>query len=718
MDSSTSSSYHMPSTSTNSSSSSSSTTSSSTPASTPSSSSYSSQPYQSYNNQQLSYESNISNTNSYNNPNNNYLNNFSSYNTSLTGLNTNSLPSISSSSCSSSASSPSSSSPLTSTATTNSHLIPAQNDLYSNSSSSSILNQQKTTNKSDQTNYNQFSTMDQSYYYNNYQATNNQPYWNMNNNNSSNYNTLNFDPNYQNSQIYSDYDTNLNSNSHYSTNQPGYSFFDQNNQYNWPQSSNNFVLNQPTTFNSLSNSPSYSDSYQTKIKSENFNTSNSNDLSYSQSNPHQQSTLDCQNTFKTKTKSKLTDSTIPNKLAKSSVTKRYKIKEEPKNLYLTSSQICNVCEKTFESSMVCNQTPQTCPDCKSFFKKYARKSTRPVLCNLQHVNNQLFDIDCESCKYDKCVQVGLCLSKLKPLLGSNSSSNESNNNKIDIDNQNIFDNLSLEANISNSSASTSSDAQFSNNYNLNFNQLISFIIKEIENKKILIRTANSELKLKEHLTDMSKNLINLFQMQNQSYKLDTNNNSLVCDRPANMNKSLHDKLRRPLLIAYSYLIDHNNDYKSGILLLLSCDLSHYELRLLNQLQKIYSAKEQATNFIGYTGNNLYAYNNQAQQQDQMYYQTSNNYYQQSFGQNANTFDAPTNELNELKMLHFLLLLFSSFLNIDQFMQISSSPVNLNLSNQFDATYCQKLILQLIDSVCKDKLIKTKILLSVSDLELI
>ena len=65
--------------------------------------------------------------------------------------------------------------------------------------------------------------------------------------------------------------------------------------------------------------------------------------------------------------------------------------------------------------------------------------------------------------------------------------------------------------------------------------------------------------------------------------------------------------------------------------------------------------------------------------------------------------------NELKSLHFALILFSSFSNLDSF-------INTN-SGQFliDIEYIQKFILKLIDHICRDDLLRTRILLSVPEI---
>ena len=96
-----------------------------------------------------------------------------------------------------------------------------------------------------------------------------------------------------------------------------------------------------------------------------------------------------------------------------------------------------------------------------------------------------------------------------------------------------------------------------------------------------------------------------------------------------------------------------------------------------------------------------------------------------------------NDLAELKILHFLLLLFTQFLSVDKIFYLGSiknfldsnnletsasgnggdSDQNTNSNNPSSLTiiYCFRKIAQLIDQTpCSDKLIKTKILLNVSE----
>ncbi|CAF0987957.1 unnamed protein product [Brachionus calyciflorus] len=300
-----------------------------------------------------------------------------------------------------------------------------------------------------------------------------------------------------------------------------------------------------------------------------------------------------------------------------------------------------------------------------------RSSIRPNMC--QH-GPQLNDIDCEYCKYEKSLKLGIP-----------STSTKLKEPKSELD---IFDSYTELSNYTYDQIDT------------NLKQVNSYTLNEIENKKHLIRTAQSELKVKEYILDLIKNLINIFH----------NGKSL------NLNEiQYQDKVNPTLLAAYSYLIDQDStNPESSVLLLLTCQLSPYELKLLDQLQKIYSNNQIKPYYenYGYFGNN-----------DSNYY---SNYMGYESSKNCDL-------LKELKIFHFLLILFSSFQNLDQFMQMNTATSTIqqqqqqhqsniistsSIQDNIDAVYCQKLILKMIDNVCKDKVIKTKILLSVSDFELI
>ena len=80
-----------------------------------------------------------------------------------------------------------------------------------------------------------------------------------------------------------------------------------------------------------------------------------------------------------------------------------------------------------------------------------------------------------------------------------------------------------------------------------------------------------------------------------------------------------------------------------------------------------------------------------------------------YDRNTDLETVPTHN-NELKSLHFVLILFSSFSNFDSF-------INTNKSGQIliDIEYIQKFIIKLIDHVCKDDFLRTRILLSLPEI---
>ena len=305
-------------------------------------------------------------------------------------------------------------------------------------------------------------------------------------------------------------------------------------------------------------------------------------------------------------------------------------------------------------------------------------------------------------------------------------------------------------------------------------KLIVKIAKEIEIKKKLIRIADSEQAIKEHLIQLTLNIANYFLNINDveaSENRDRVNNGWHDNsdkHSANllnsMNKnSLFEVMKRPLLVAYSYLIDNMNsndtfkmnsqELKTNILVLFSCKLTPYEMNLTNQLHKIYSSYSnvdkakpqndfqydyQFYDGLNYNENNYFNGSSNLQSNTLIPHPNNSVQLAESFKYNDDE-NVSSSGLSELKMLHFLLLLFSCYLNMDEFYlenynstqtndcavtsNISSSLLNLNINKNsqnvsVDAYFCQKSILKLIDLICTDSIVKTKILLSVSDLDLI
>lgn len=85
----------------------------------------------------------------------------------------------------------------------------------------------------------------------------------------------------------------------------------------------------------------------------------------------------------------------------------------------------------------------------------------------------------------------------------------------------------------------------------------------------------------------------------------------------------------------------------------------------------------------------------------------------------------TSSSNELRSLHFVLILFSSLVNWSQLLSRDSNNNNLVVSTAsaacyypdaiVDVEYVQKIVLQMIDQVCKDQSVRAKIVLSISEI---
>ena len=194
---------------------------------------------------------------------------------------------------------------------------------------------------------------------------------------------------------------------------------------------------------------------------------------------------------------------------------------------------------------------------------------------------------------------------------------------------------------------------------------------------------------------------------------------------------------KSLLFAYTYLVE-NIDETSTII-----PENDYEKQFKNfkkSLKKIYSnfnedsSKAETSSFRNY---------NEQQQQFNSYlpYYDEHEDKEFFFPDIQKTSCATTNKIlcsvNELKILHFILLLFSKFLNSD----VDLTLFNFSLKNVCSRTLskldeansvmteatansssavvriaCVKIITKLIDQICANKLIKMKILLNASDLD--
>lgn len=158
-----------------------------------------------------------------------------------------------------------------------------------------------------------------------------------------------------------------------------------------------------------------------------------------------------------------------------------------------------------------------------------------------------------------------------------------------------------------------------------------------------------------------------------------------------------------------------------------------------------STNQQATSTNGYFNNNNIISNPSTSYQAQKPAQQTYNY--NYFGTNNNiTFDnnnemdvyypssqleqqqtkqwSTSSDYHQLRSLHFVFILFSSMINWTQVLMKDDNNNNLNraatayytdVSCLVDAEYVQKLILQLIDQICKDQSIRTRILLSISEI---
>lgn len=278
-------------------------------------------------------------------------------------------------------------------------------------------------------------------------------------------------------------------------------------------------------------------------------------------------------------------------------------------------------------------------------------------------------------------------------------------------------------------------------------QLISSLINEIEMRKSLLNSsldddndANDDDEENETSTHqrVCSILIGLTRsiasrLKDKLYQIDSKE-SLESHHDVIDENSLRIKTKS-LRIAYLYLIEDKIELD---------ETDQYDDNLIRVLRKTYSlsdvkssSKRVKTTNEDYASAWSYQQYNQASNCYPSYNYYPNNNYQIYNGTTASTNSACYNNtatavasssVSPLKALHFLLLLFSSFLSLERYLKASPtlplhhstnhSVNNTTNDNRINASSCQKYLLKLIDSVCSDKMIKTKILLSISDFDLI
>ena len=290
---------------------------------------------------------------------------------------------------------------------------------------------------------------------------------------------------------------------------------------------------------------------------------------------------------------------------------------------------------------------------------------------------------------------------------------------------------------SNNSSNFSTYNQQSSNQTIISQNLITKILSEFDAKKPLIWSASNEKTARDLFIQLGKNVAQLMGVLGLNLSLDKSRN---------------------LIILFAFLFDNDPTIRNNNLAyLLAHDLKPCDQRIKSQINRIYSnfdvydaknnkpiVKAEANNFnfiasnnnIDTNNNNLYdsmpinnnqliSSNNQFNY-DSSYYNYNTNQNQNSFQYFPNSSNNFTNnysvlpststgsnplksqQLNQLKTFHFLLILFTSMSSLDDFIRSMSD----DSQNVFS---CQKLVLNMIHRICEDSSVRNKIVLSVSEL---
>ncbi len=369
---------------------------------------------------------------------------------------------------------------------------------------------------------------------------------------------------------------------------------------------------------------------------------------------------------------------------------------EKRKLSLTDIKysVCNVCDDTPPPGNA-NFTNETCEACRVFFRRFSKTSkkiSRQPNCNRACVIKRETRGDCLSCRYDKCLAVGMSSTQNEIEYLNNESSLlqkmpikqmkiESTNDDLNLNSASINEirNLSIEVVLSSSSSvaasaatpnslsstsssSSSSSSNSCSSFSDSYTDLIRTLFKEIELKKNQIRSENNEHKMKLHLVDLSEKISNCVV---NSLKKSSSNREAFLTLISNCTKQYLNDFKnenKQLLIAYQCLIDNETSFH----------LATSELRLKSMLNKIYSNldnrnanlggnKKSSTEFVdSYAGD--YPINYGITLTSNYSNLTAEELQAQAFQSKMFT------SLTELKVLHFLLLLFSSFQSLDEFIQ--------------------------------------------------
>jgi hypothetical protein len=356
------------------------------------------------------------------------------------------------------------------------------------------------------------------------------------------------------------------------------------------------------------------------------------------------------------------------------------------------------------------------------------------------------------------------------------SINEMRNLSIEV----VLSSTSSSSSKSFSSSSSSSSTSLSNslssqvssqiNDSFNYSDLIQSLFKEIDHKKSQIRLEIDEIKKKCHLVELiekiSQCLLNFLKRHKSKAIAHDFYSELISNRARSYLNDFNNE-NKQLIIAYQCLIDNQSNS-----FLLS---NSFELRVKILLDKIYSSINESSLLVSKYNllkskpensnraksllvtnekqslnsvSNLFDNNNNTHNSQFIEYALPVNSYESYYNNSqcynfgitltsnysnltaeeiqSNTLKMQSlknqNGLAELKIYHFLLLLFSSFQNLDEFIKTGKESIvvksgdeksNESINNLND---CQKFIVKLIDRLCDDKNVKTKILLSVSEIE--
>ncbi len=401
------------------------------------------------------------------------------------------------------------------------------------------------------------------------------------------------------------------------------------------------------------------------------------------------------------------------------------VKKKPRSIQISAKSLYSNSRKTsppacnLNSNYASSGSPSSCSSVSSLSSGHRKTKLKKKCQSMEGLES----IKC-GCK--------LNLTKPTPIAKRSHFSTHQNQSKkfkkLEIPIAKIIPNETVPSTVSPSSnCSYSSVVSTTSSVLHNLVPLTTDLFSQVESIKQLIRLASSEQAVKNLFSDLTIGVANyIIRQQPKNIKI----------TPPN---EIEIKINRQLIIAYRCLIDADDELlwlpspKVSFLSKVSeCD-SSYDTRIKKILSRVY-ADSTKTKKCSENADKLFSSFEVADFNQSSCFPEFNlsfNGLQEyevlnltSFNESISIKGSPkttslvcqSTAISELKTLHFLLLLFTSLISLNSFVSKASASDLIENDDCVQASYCQRFLLKLLDHMCEDKNVKTRILLSVPEIE--